>query len=140
MDIKIQQAILDAVSKEPLAIKFDMQLVHLEAGRSVVEMVYLPEMMDNIFKRAHGGAIFALIDEAFETAAQTEGTIAVAMNINVNYVSSPTSGATLQAEANRISQTKRTTGFQIQVVEKDGPLIATCQALAYQTGKPLPFL
>ena len=29
----------------------------------------------------HGGAIFALIDEASETVAQTDGTVAVALNV-----------------------------------------------------------
>jgi hypothetical protein len=35
---------------------------------------------------------------------------------------------------------KQTAGFEIRVLEKDGRLIATCQALAYHTGKPIPFL
>ena len=64
--------------------------------------------MNNIYARAHGGAIFALIDEAFETAGQTDGTIAVALNVNVTYVSSPEPGARLRGEAKRVSQTKKT--------------------------------
>ena len=50
----------------------------LEDGYSVVHKIYEPENMANIYARAHGGAIYALIDEAFETAGQTDGTIAVA--------------------------------------------------------------
>jgi acyl-CoA thioesterase len=39
-----------------------------------------------------------------------------------------------------VSRTKKTASFDIKVSEKDGPMIATCQALAYHTGKPIPFL
>jgi len=103
-------------------------------------MIYDPSAMNNIYDRAHGGAIFGLIDEAFEAACQTEGTIAVALNVNVTYVSSPQAGKRLRAEARQVSRTKKTASFDIKVSEKDGQLIATCQALAYHTGKPIPFL
>jgi len=103
-------------------------------------MIYDPETMNNIYGRAHGGAIYALIDEAFETAGQTDGTIAVALNINVTYVSSPEAGARLRAEAQKVSQTKKTAVYDIKVEDADGQLIAICQALAFCTGKPIPFL
>jgi acyl-CoA thioesterase len=96
--------------------------------------------MNNIYGRAHGGAIFGLIDEAFEAAGQTEETVAVALNVNVTYVSSPEAGKILRAEAREVSRTKKIAGYDIKVMEKDGRLIATCQALAYCTGKPIPFL
>jgi acyl-CoA thioesterase len=117
-----------------------MELTALEKGFSAVEMVYDPSRMDNLFGRAHGGAIFALIDEAFETVGQTDGTMAVAMNVNVSYVASPEAGTRLRAEAREINQTKRTANYDIRVIDGKGRLIATCQALAYRTGKPLPFL
>ncbi|QTA84394.1 PaaI family thioesterase [Desulfonema magnum] len=82
MDLAVREAIYRAVEKEPFARALNMELIDLEDGRSVVEMTYHPEKMDNIYSRAHGGAIFALIDEAFETVGQTEGTIAVALNVN----------------------------------------------------------
>jgi acyl-CoA thioesterase len=140
MDPKVRQAIYRAVEKEPFARALNMELVELELGYSAVEMIYDPSAMDNIYDRAHGGAIFGLIDEAFEAACQTEGTIAVALNVNVTYVSSPQAGKCLRAEARQVSRTKKTASFDIKVSEKDGSLIATCQALAYHTGKPIPFL
>ena len=140
MDPKVRQAIYRAVEKEPFARAMNMELVELELGYSAVEMIYDPLAMNNIYDRAHGGAIFGLIDEAFEAACQTEGTIAVALNVNVTYVSSPQAGRCLRAEARQVSRTKKTASFDIKVSEKDGPLIATCQALAYHTGKPIPFL
>ena len=140
MDQAVRDAIYGAVEKEPFALALNMKLVELELGYSAVEMTYDPSTMNNIYDRAHGGAIFGLIDEAFEAAGQTEGTVAVALNVSVTYVSSPKAGQRLRAEAREVSRTKKTAGFDIKVADKDGNLIATCQALAYRTGKPIPFL
>jgi len=117
-----------------------MRLVALEKGFSAVEMVYEPSSMDNIYRRAHGGAIFGLIDEAFETVSQVGGTIAVALNVNVTYVSSPEPGACLRAEAREVSETKRTALYDIKVTDQDNQLIASCKALAYRTDRPIPFV
>ena len=140
IDPKIRSAIYRAVEAEPFASRMGMKLAALETGRSVVEMIYDPASMDNLFERAHGGALFALIDEAFETAGQSQGEIRVALNVSVTYVASPASGARLRAEARLISQTKKTAGYDIRVSGPGGETIATCQAVAYRTGKPLPFL
>jgi len=140
IDQKIKDAIQRAVQQEPFAQALNMELVALEQGYSKVEMTYDPAAMNNIYARAHGGAIFALIDEAFETASQTRGTIAVALNVNVNYVSSPQGGARLRAEAREVSRTKKTATYDIKVTDQDGGVIATCHALAFCTGKPIPFV
>jgi acyl-CoA thioesterase len=39
-----------------------------------------------------------------------------------------------------VNATKKTASYDIRVTEKGGKLIATCQALAFRTGKPIPFL
>ena len=140
MDQKVSNSIYEAVKKEPFAKVMKINLVELELGYSAVEMIYDPDNMNNIYDRAHGGALYALIDEAFETAGQTDGTIAVALNVNVTYVSSPEPSVKLRAEAKRISQTKKTASYDIRVIDEKDNLIATCSALAYRTGKPIPFL
>ena len=140
MDTKVKDAIFKAVRREPLAQMFEMSLIELDLGYSVVEMAYQPSRMDNIYARAHGGAVYALIDEAFETAGQTDGTIAVALNVNVTYVASPDPETRLRAEARRVSQTKKTACYDIRVTDDADKLLAICQAVAYRTGKPIPFL
>ena len=140
MDPRVKEAIERAVKREPFAQALQMELVELAEGYSVVSMIYQPEKMNNIYARAHGGAIFALIDEAFETAGQTDGTIAVALNVNVTYVSSPEPGLQLQAEARRVSRTRKTASYDIKVTDQNGQIISLCQALAFRTGKPIPFL
>ena len=140
MDQAVKEAIYRAVKKEPFAQAMNMKLVALDLGYSVVEMTYDPATMNNIYDRAHGGAIYALIDEAFETSCQTHGSVAVALNVNVTYVSSPETGVRLQAEAKEVSLTKKTAGYDIKVKDQNGQVIDTCQALAFRTGKPIPFL
>ena len=140
MDQKVREAIFEAVKREPFAQDMQMELIKLEDGHSIVHMIYNSEKMDNMYSRAHGGATYSLIDEAFETASQTKGTIVVALNVNVTYVSSPEPGQRLQAEARRVSQTKRTASYDIKVTDPKGQIIALCQALAFDTAKPIPFL
>ena len=140
MDEKVREAIKSAIKRETFAQALNMKLVELEDGHSVVEMIYNPQKMNNMHDLAHGGALFGLMDEAFEMACHTNGTIAVALNINVTFVTSPKPGSKLRAEANQVSETRKTASFDIKITDQEGNIITTCQALAYQTGKPLPFL
>jgi acyl-CoA thioesterase len=139
MDNKIKEAMFRQVEKEPFAQKFGLKLTDLSEGYSRVEMNFTPDM-ENIFGLAHGGALFALIDEAFETASNSHGTMAVALNMNIAYVSSPPPGSKLTAEAREFNRTNRTALYDIKVVDDRDNLIASCQALVYRMGKPLPFL
>ena len=140
MDDSVRKAIYRAVEGEPFAQRMGLELMSLDDGRSVVRMTYNPDTMDNIYQRAHGGAVFALIDEAFETSCQTDGTVAVALNVSVTYITSPNPGSVLTAESYEVSRTKKTALYDIKVTGDNGQLVATCQALAYRTGKPIPFL
>ena len=139
MDSKIKEAIFRQVEHEPFAKKFDLKLIELDEGYSKVSMVFTPDM-ENMFGKAHGGALFALIDEAFETAGNSHGTLAVALNMSISYLASPSTGATLTAEANEINRTNKTAVYDIKVIEGESRLLASCQALVYRLDKALPFL
>lgn len=139
MDERVRHALLRAVEEEPFARKFGLHLLALDEGYSRVEMVVTPEM-ENIFGMTHGGALFALIDEAFETASNSHGTVAVALSMTVNYVAAPATGSRLTAEAREYSLTRKTANYDIKVHDERGQLIASCQALVYRKGIALPFL
>jgi acyl-CoA thioesterase len=74
MDEKVKEAIFKKVEHEPFAQKFGIKLLELDEGYSKVEVEFAPDM-ENFLGMAHGGALFALIDEAFETASNSHGTI-----------------------------------------------------------------
>lgn len=139
MDEKLKKAIFEAVANEPYAQRLEMRLVDLDSGYSRVEMAYLPGKMDNIYQRTHGGAVYSLIDEAFETACQTHGSVAVALNVNVSYTASPQPGARLTAEAREIIRSRKIAHYDISVTDETGRLIATAKTIAFRTGKPIPF-
>jgi acyl-CoA thioesterase len=139
MDEKIRKAILKQIAEEPFARKFGLQLIDVQAGYAKVEMVFTSDL-ENMFGMAHGGALFALIDEAFEVASNSHGTMAVALNMNVNYLASPAKNSTLTAEAKELNKTNKTAAYNITVTDNKNNLIASCQALVYRMEKPLPFL
>jgi acyl-CoA thioesterase len=139
MDKKVKEAIFKKVEKEHFAQKFGIKLLDLDEGYSKVEMKFTPDM-ENFLGLAHGGALFALIDEAFETASNSHGTVAVALNMNITYISPPPSECRLIAEAREFSRTQRTAAYDIKLFDDRNNLIASCEALVYRKGNPLPFL
>jgi acyl-CoA thioesterase len=139
MDEKVRKAIFQKVEQEPFAKKFGIKLLDLDEGYSKVEMKFTPDL-ENFLGLAHGGAIFALIDEAFETASNSHGTVAVALNMNITYISSPPPESKLVAEAREFSRTQRTAVYDIKLFDDQNNLVASCEALVYRKGTPLPFL
>jgi acyl-CoA thioesterase len=139
MNEKVREAIFRKVEKEPFALKFGIRLLELDDGYSKVEMKFTPDM-ENFLGMAHGGALFALLDEAFEAASNSHGTVAVALNMNITYISPPAPGSTLIAEARECSRTQRTAVYHIKLFDDRNTLIASCEALVYRKGTPLPFL
>jgi acyl-CoA thioesterase len=139
MDPTIKQALRKQVEEEPFAKKLDLTLMDVDEGYAVVEMVCTEEM-ENIFRMTHGGAIFSLIDEAFEISCNSHGTVAVALNVNITYHRAPSANSTLRAEAKEVSKTRKTGNYYITVKDDKNNLIASCQALAYRKGEKLPFL
>ncbi|NWG02021.1 MAG: PaaI family thioesterase [Syntrophaceae bacterium] len=139
MDEKVKEAIFRKVKQEPFAQKFGIKLLELDEGYSKVEMKFTPDM-ENFLGMAHGGAIFALIDEAFETASNSHGTVAVALNMNITFIAPPPPETSLIAEAKEFSKTSKTAVYDIKLFDEQHHLIASCEALVYRKGISLPFL
>ena len=139
MDDKVLSAIKRRTEKEPYAQKLGMNLILLEPGHAIVEMTP-SEGLENIFGMAHGGAIFSLIDEAFQVSCNAHGTVAVALNMTVTYHLPPDKNSTLRAESKEIHRSRKTGTYEIKVTDDKDRLIASCMALAYRKSERLPFL
>jgi acyl-CoA thioesterase len=139
MNDKIISAVSRRVETEPYARKLGMRLLELGPGHAVVEMP-VHEELSNIFGMIHGGAIFSLIDEAFQVSCNSHGTVALALNVNVTYHQPPLNKGMLRAESVELHRSKRTATYEIRVTDDEENLIASCLALAYRKGEPLPFL
>ncbi|MCP4682369.1 MAG: hotdog fold thioesterase [Desulfobacterales bacterium] len=139
MDDETIPSIVKEVSHEGFAGKLGLKLIDLTPGHAIVEMV--PRKDDtNIFGMVHGGAIFSLMDEAFQVSCNSYGTIAVALCVNVVYHNSPGMGLRLRAESSEIHRSNKTATYEINVTDENGALIASCQAVAYRKKNKLPFL
>ena len=126
------------VQEEPLARLLNIRLKDVDDGYALCEMEFT-ESLENIYGAAHGGAIFSLIDEAFEISSNSHDNVALALNMNVTYMRAPKKNSTLTAESREINRTRRTASYYITVQE--GPnLIAVCQALVYVKSEEIPFL
>jgi len=139
MDKKVIEAIWQRIANEPFARKMGLKLLRLEPGYALVEME-LKDDMANIFDMTHGGAIFCLIDEAFEISCNAHGTVAVALNMTVTFHRPPTKKGILRAESKEIYRSRKIGTYEIKVTEGENILIASCQALAYRKKEKLPFL
>ena len=115
-----------------------LEVLEIEPGRSKVAMDFRPELC-NIFGMLHGGAVFSLLDEAFQLACNSHGEVAVALQVSIHYLAPAEPGVRLVAEVRESNATRKTALYEAEVRQADGRRIATGQALAYRKGKPLPF-
>ncbi|HNQ62785.1 MAG TPA: hotdog fold thioesterase [Syntrophorhabdaceae bacterium] len=138
MDEKKQAVYFKKVEDEPFAKLLNIKLKEVSEGYARCEMEY-SEQMDNIYGSAHGGALFSLIDEAFEISSNSHENIAVALNMNVTYMRPPRKNTVLVAESKEINKTKKTASYYITVRDNEN-LIAVCQALVFVKDIAIPFL
>jgi len=138
-DKKLTEVIKKNIEEEPYAKLFGIKVLELSEGHSKVTMK-LKKDYNNIFGIAHGGAVFSLLDVAFGSAANSYGTVAVALNINVNYLKPSLSGDTLTAEAKEVAKSNKISTFNITVKNGSGETVAVAQTVAYQKNEKLPFL
>ncbi|MGE5790320.1 MAG: PaaI family thioesterase [Syntrophaceae bacterium] len=139
MSEKVFEALRERVKGEPYAKMLGLELVKVDSGYALIRMAF-SERHQNIYGRCHGGAIFSLIDEAFQIASNSSGKIEIALNVNVSYMKAPREGEVLTAEARLVDSSRRISHFLIEVRNAAGDLMAACQATAYRRDDPLPFL
>jgi acyl-CoA thioesterase len=125
--------------KEPYPKLLGIEVLEITPGYARVSMQFTPEMQ-NIFGMLHGGAVFSLLDEAFQLACNARGEVAVAQQVNTYFLAAARPGTRLIAEAKEMNATRKTALYDVRVFEEeDNRLLATAQALAYRKGGELPF-
>jgi acyl-CoA thioesterase len=128
----------EQVASQKLAQSLGLELEEVTPGRAKVTMTCRPEMA-NILGMVHGAALFALMDEAFQAAVNSHGTVAVALNLNLTFHQAPKMGERLTALAREIHAGRRIITCRIEVTDSQGALVASCQSLAYRKNQPLTF-
>ncbi|MFQ6000559.1 MAG: hotdog fold thioesterase [Anaerolineae bacterium] len=137
MDREEREGVLAKIRGDPFGEFMGITPLKVEEGYSLMAMT-VGENMLNFHSIAHGGAIFTLADAAFAAASNSYGIKAVALNVNITYLSTVEAGVRLLAEAKEESQGDRIRLYHIRVTTEDGRLVASFQGLVYRMlGKPL---
>lgn len=115
---------------DALAELLNMTIESVEPGHAVITMPLDPRHMNSL-NVVHGGSVFSLADFCFAVSSNSHGRVAVAVNANISYFRGAQSG-TLRAEGRELHCGERIAGYQVDVTDISGALIATMQGLVYR--------
>ena len=124
------QDIKDYFKNDQYARRADIELLSVSHGKAAAKMALHPHHYNSL-KTVHGGAIFTLADFTFAAAANSHGTVAVAINVNITFMKAATTG-TLWAEAHEVSKNFKIGTYVVEVKDDQGELVAQFQGLAYR--------
>jgi acyl-CoA thioesterase len=124
------EAIKQYFSNDHFAKRTDIELLSVSPGHATARMTLHPHHW-NALKTVQGGAIFTLADFTFAAAANSHGTVAVAINVNITFMKAACSG-TLWAEAREVSKNFKIGTYAVEVKDDQGDLVAQFQGLAYR--------
>jgi acyl-CoA thioesterase len=85
---------------------------------------------------AQGGAVFTLADFAFAAAANSHGTVAVALDTSITFARAATRGV-LTAEAREESLSRRTSVCNVRVTDGEGKVVALFRGTAFRKDDPI---
>ena len=115
---------------DQFAKRSDIELLSVAPGHATAKMTLHPHHW-NALKTVQGGAIFTLADFTFAAAANSHGTVAVAINVNITFMKAASAG-TLWAEAKELSKNFKIGAYAVEVKDDQGDLVAQFQGLAYR--------
>jgi acyl-CoA thioesterase len=128
----------ERAASQKIAQHLGIELTEVSSGFARATMVCREEM-SNILGMVHGTALFALMDEVFQAAVNSHGTIAVALNLSLTFHQAPKFGEILTATGREVHTSRRLATCLIEVTTGEGSRIASCQALAYRKGTAIEF-
>ena len=109
----------------------------VEAGKGYCKTrLKLEDKHLNAANVVQGGAIFTLADLAFAIASNSHGQLALAINVNISYLNSVTSG-TLYATATEVSEPNRLGAYDVLVTDDGQRVIARFNGMVYRKKKLL---
>ncbi|MDJ0623503.1 MAG: PaaI family thioesterase [Desulfocapsaceae bacterium] len=113
-----------------------VEIVDAGAGYCKAKLV-IEDRHLNAANVVQGGAIFTLADLAFGVAANSHGQLALAINVNISYLSGKSSG-TLYATATEIGDPRRLGAYDVLVTDELDNLIARFNGMVYRKNQHLP--
>ncbi len=125
------QALAELFRRDGFARRLGIELLELRPGYSRMAMTLTPDML-NFHGTPHGGAIFTLADSAFAAACNSHGRAAVALSMDIHFLSVAPPGSRLICEAVEESLSQRTGLYKMTVTIERGQLVASLHGMAYR--------
>jgi acyl-CoA thioesterase len=123
--------IFDKVNaNDTFARLIQMKLLEIQPGFARSSLSITDQMV-NIYRMAHGGAIFSVADQACEAAGNSFGRPAVALQHNIHFLAAGRSGDILEATAKVTNRSNRVGLIEFEVKNQEGLLLAIGQQLIY---------
>jgi acyl-CoA thioesterase len=119
-----------------LARLLGMRLEAVRPGSCRVSMEVTADML-NAVGLTHGGATYSLADFAFAVASNSHGTVAVALNTQMNYPAASKLGDVLTAEAREENCGSKTGLYTIEVRTDKGRLVGLFSGTVFRRGEPI---
>ncbi len=134
LDQKDLQAMLEKVNiKDAFAKSIGMRVVELSPGYAKALMTVTDGHV-NLFRMAHGGAIFSVADHACEAAGNSFGEPAVAIQNNIHFLSPGKPSDRLEATARVVHRTRRIGLVEAVVRNQRREILAQCHQVIYFRG------
>ncbi|MGB3224505.1 MAG: PaaI family thioesterase [Desulforhopalus sp.] len=110
----------------------------VEAGKGYCKArLKIEDKHMNAANVVQGGAIFTLADLAFGVASNSHGQLALAINVNISFLNSVSSGI-LYATATELTEPKRLGAYDVMVTDDNGQIVARFNGMVYRKKQTLP--
>lgn len=107
-----------------------MELLEVEPGYAKGRMKIEGFLLNGV-QIVHGGAIFTLADFVFAAASNARGTVAVAINGNIQFIKAVSEGY-LYAEAKENALNPKLGNYTVNITNEKNEIIAIFQGMVYR--------
>ncbi len=132
---EVPEDVLKAVSEkvnrdDTFSRRMGVKLVELLPGFARTTLSITDESV-NIYRMAHGAAIFSVADQACEAAGNSFGEPAVALQQNIHFLAAGRPGDLLEATAKVVHRSSRIGLIEFQVTNQEELVVAIGQQVIY---------
>lgn len=124
-------AILQYFGNDQLAKTLGIELIEFGPGRAKCKMLLEKKHLNGLNK-AHGGSLFSLADFTFAVAANSHGTVAVAISTNMSFVKAVDPGVMLYAEAVEETRNPKIATYSVKITDETGDIVALFSGMVYR--------
>lgn len=118
--------------KDALAKLLGIEIIGIKPGYAKTTLRINPDHVNSL-EMTHGATVFALADLALAVASNSQGKVAVAMSVNINFMRATHVGDQLYATATEEKLTSRTGVYRIIVETELGEKVAVATGTVFRT-------